>query len=373
MTLRRCTVLGFTLAIGLTTWTAAPSAARAELPSRLTGPELWQLSESFSEPNGTFASDNLVSNETVFAQLVPELQARTKPGGVYMGVGPEQNFTYIAAMKPRMAFIVDVRRGNMHMHLMYKALFELAPTRADFVARLFTKKRPDGLSPSTTGPQLMAAFWDVFTGSEAEYDQNLQAIRDQLIKDKLPISEADFAGIASVYRTFYWYGLAISYNGNVRLTGTGQGTSYAALMSQLSPAGESLSYLGTEEKYLFLKDLETKNMLVPAVGNFAGPKALRAVGAYIREHGATVSAYYVSNVEQYLKNGLWTSFCGNVATMPLDAASVFIRPTGSYGNGAGAPMASTVLTPGMYTMRTTGAGPARAALWSMTEDIKTCK
>jgi len=73
--------------------------------------------------------------------------------------------------------------------------------------------------------------------------------------------------------------------------------------------------------------MEQNNLIVPIVGDFAGPKAIRAVGAYVREHGATVSAFYVSNVEQYLqRNGVWQTFCANVASLPLAATSIFIRP-----------------------------------------------
>ena len=58
---------------------------------------------------------------------------------------------------------------------------------------------------------------------------------------------------------------------------------------------------------------------MPVVGNFAGPKALRAVGRYIRERGATVAAFYVSNVEQYLfQDNLFDDFARNVATLPVD-------------------------------------------------------
>ena len=91
---------------------------------------------------------------------MPELVARTKPGGVYLGVGPEQNFTYIAAMKPRMVFITDIRRGNLHVQLMYKALFELSADRAEFVSRLFTKPRPAGLTAASPPPNIMSAYWD---------------------------------------------------------------------------------------------------------------------------------------------------------------------------------------------------------------------
>ena len=61
-----------------------------------------------------------------------------------MGVGPEQNFTYIVATKPSMAFIVDVRRGNLDLQLMYKALFELSADRAEFVSRLFSQEASGG-------------------------------------------------------------------------------------------------------------------------------------------------------------------------------------------------------------------------------------
>ena len=68
------------------------------------------------------------------------------------------------------------------------------------------------------------------------------------------------------------------------------------------------------------------NLIVPVVGNFGGPTALRAVGAYLKQHGLTVSAFYVSNVEQYLRqDGIWDRFCANAATLPVDATSTFIR------------------------------------------------
>ncbi len=101
----------------------AGSTAAADLPAKLSDQEFWKLSESLSEPNGAFRSENLLSNEMVLWKLVPELVAKVKPGGVYMGVGPEQNFSYMAAVKSRMAFITDIRRGNLFALLMYKAVF----------------------------------------------------------------------------------------------------------------------------------------------------------------------------------------------------------------------------------------------------------
>ena len=127
------------------------------LPAALTDREFWTLIEQLSEPNGSFVSrsgspDNLLSNEMQISTVAAALARQVPPAGVYLGVGPEQNFTYIAAIKPRIAFVTDIRRGNLDVHLLYKALFELSATRSEFVARLFSR-RPATRLLRLTGPQ----------------------------------------------------------------------------------------------------------------------------------------------------------------------------------------------------------------------------
>src|SRR2546427_12176095 len=106
--------------------------------------------DEFSEPGGLFRSDNFVSNETTYQEVIPELKKHSSPTGVYLGVGPDQNFTYITALRPRMAFIVDIRRQNMIHHLLFKAMVEMSDDRADFLSRLFSRPRPAGLDKSST-------------------------------------------------------------------------------------------------------------------------------------------------------------------------------------------------------------------------------
>src|SRR5579863_5406046 len=108
--------------------------AADSIPAKVADTEFWTLVTNFSEPDGTFQSENLLSNEARLQSVIPNLQRAAGTGRVYLGVGPEQNFTYIAALKPSMAFIVDIRRGNLDLHLMYKALFELSSDRRDFVS-----------------------------------------------------------------------------------------------------------------------------------------------------------------------------------------------------------------------------------------------
>ena len=308
----------------------------AELPTRLTGAEFWKLSTDMSEPDGSFRSETMISNEMVLASLLPEVAAHARQGGVYMGVGPEQNFSYLAVLHPRMAFITDIRRGNLHVLLMYRALFELSADRAELISRLFTRARPAGLTATSSARQIMDAIWDVTPGDETAYQANLDAIIRQLTKiDAIPLPPQDIDGIAAAYRTFYFYGPAINYQASTALTtptGFGRGggrfsATYRDLMTQVDANGNELSYLSSHEKFRWLKTFQARGLLVPLVGNFSGPKTLRAVGAYTRRQGAIVSTFYVSTVEHYLRDaGTIPTFCASVASLPTDATSVFIRP-----------------------------------------------
>ena len=318
---------------------ARERAAADTLPARLTDAEFWQLSERMSEPNGSFRTDNLLSNELRYPDVFADLLKRAAPGRVYLGVGPEQNFNYIVALKPKMVFITDIRRGNLHAQLMYKALFELSANRSEFVARLFSKPKQAAVTDQSSVSALMAAYWDVPSLPQAGYEQNLLDIKNHLTKTHtLPLSKEDLDGIEYVYYSFWWFGPPITYNSSGSNGGGGRGgigsATYRDLMEAVDAAGLSRSYLASEETFQFMKDLEQRNLLVPVVGNFGGPKSLRAVGQYVRDRGAVVAAFYLSNVEQYLRqDGIWTNFCSNVATMPLDEQSTFIRSQSGVGGG----------------------------------------
>ncbi|HUL73117.1 MAG TPA: hypothetical protein VLT86_08445 [Vicinamibacterales bacterium] len=332
------------------------------LPARLTDQDFWRLSADLSEPNGFFRSENLVSNEHTFQYVVPALARAARSGGVYLGVAPDQNFTYLIATRPSMAFIVDIRRGNLLEHLMYKAIVELSADRAEFLSRLFARKRPAGLPENATPRDLFQAF-DQMATTEDLYRQNVNEIEAQLTKTHgFPLSAEDLQQLEGIYFSFFWDGPDIRYSSfpasfGVRGFGGGRGggfggnfPSYEELMLQTDMDGVNRSYLASEENFRWLKRFEEKNLLVPVVGNFAGPKALRAVGRYIRDHGSVVTAFYVSNVEQYLfQDSLFDEFARNVATLPLDGNSVFIRSVstrfGYRGGGIGPDGRASALDP----------------------------
>ena len=338
---------------------AKPSPAQPALPERLSDEDFWKLSSQFSEPDGYFRSDNLLSNESYLQTVIPDLLNVAKTGRVYMGVGPEQNFTYIAALKPAMAVIVDIRRGNLDLQLMYKALFEMSDNRPDFVSHLFARKRPVGLSNAANVHDLFTAY-AVVPYDEEYGKQNFDKIVDLLkTKHHFALSQGDVDGILYVYQFFEQYGPELTYWMSGGFGGRGGGRNsptYADLMVLTDQSGMLRSYLATDDNYAFMKQLEARNMLLPVVGNFAGPKALRAVGTWLKEHNAVVSAFYLSNVEQYLTmDGIWNDFCANAATLPIDDTSQFIR---SFRGGGGGPG---------Y-----GGGSLTQGIFQMSEELKRC-
>jgi hypothetical protein len=291
----------------------------AELPTTLSDPEFWRIVTEFSETGGVF-QPQLMTNEDSLQSVIPALKQKTRSGGVYIGVGTEQNFTYIAALQPRIAFVLDIRRDNMLEHLMYKALFELSSDRADFVSRLFSRKRPAGLDVQSNATALFEAFRSVEADSKF-YEDDLRAVLDHLLtKHKAQLSESDRSQIASFLTTFRMAGpFALKGTGDKNLT-------YAQSMTGTDQTGRAQSYLASEESFKTVQDLEKRNLIVPLTGDFAGDKAIVSVGKYLRDHDAIVDAFYVSNVERYLWEGEHEKlFYSNVDSLPLNASSTFIR------------------------------------------------
>jgi hypothetical protein len=91
--------------------------------------------------------------------------------------------------------------------------------------------------------------------------------------------------------------------------------------------GVNRNFLVSESNFQFVRQMQQKNLIIPIVGDFAGPKAIRAVGRYLQDHNATVTAFYVSNVEEYISSprSVWSAYCRNIAALPLNASSTFIR------------------------------------------------
>lgn len=305
----------------------------SSIPERLDDSTFWSMVHELSEPAGYFHSDNFVSNELGFQYVIEEMQAAAGTGSVYVGVGPDQNFTYVAALRPRIAFIVDIRRQNMLQHLMYKALIEMSSDRAEFLARLFSRnwlmRPPAGLQAESLFTLLASLPRD-----SSLYRRNLAAIFDRLTQQhRFALGSDDSASLRYVYQAFFAAGTGLTYSPS-SLRGFSRGMpTYRMLMTATDDDGLNRSYMGSDAAYAALKDLQHRNLIVPVVGDFAGPKALRAVGDWIRNHEADVDVFYVSNVEQYLfqQGDAWKEFYLNVSAMPVSKRALFVRSVANRG------------------------------------------
>ena len=294
------------------------------MPAAISDQDFWRLSESLSEPAGTFSlSDNLVSNEPHMPETVRWLRPL---GGAYIGVGPEQNFSYIAKLHPTIAFIVDIRRENLNLHLLYKALFELSADRADFVSRLFSRPRPAALTPTASVDQIFREYAAVAHSPE-QFTRTATLVRERLLTTHaFPLSQTDLDWIDRVLKAFYTDGPDIQFWGSRTVDAVRP--SYRQLMTGKDIIGQTRSFLSTDEGFGFVKDLQARNMIVPVIGDFGGPSAIRRIGDYARAHRERIQAFYGSNVGVYLNTDQTRAFCKNLATLPAAAGAWFIESDG---------------------------------------------
>jgi len=305
-------------------WLASLSSKAADsLPSQYTDTEFWRMVTDFSEPGGAFPYENFVSNEVSYQDVLPELTRIAKPGGAYLGVAPEQNFTYIAAIQPKIAFILDIRRQNMLELLMYKALFEMSADRVEFVSRLFSRPKPTGLTATASAEDIFKAFESII-GRPDLFKQTLQAIKDRLIKQhQFKLSPDDEQKIEYVFNVFLRGGPRMDY-AYASSSPNNQVPSYYNLMVTTDGRGKNWAYLETEERYRYVRAMQLKNLIVPLVADFGGPKTIKTIAQYLKDHESTVSVFYISNVEDYLSSS-WTQYTANLAALPTDDSTLLIR------------------------------------------------
>jgi hypothetical protein len=285
-----------------------------------------------SEAPGYFDSDNLISNETAYLHAVSHLRSGRVTGGAYIGVGPDQNFSYIAAIRPSVAFMIDIRRDNLLMHLMFKALFERSGNRFEFLSRWTGRvvppdvRRLDG-SPIET---ILAAVDSLPVDPRASETDSLIAT---MRRYGVPLSLADTVTIRRFHGEFIQNGL------DLRFTSTGRSPrlyypTLRELILQRDLEGNQAGYLASEDDWRFVKELEARDRVIPVVGNLAGQTAFPAIGREVAARGERVSALYVSNVEMYIwRDRTFGTFAANASRLPRDGRSMIIRSF--FGGGFG--------------------------------------
>lgn len=320
--LGRTLVLTLAFPVALTPFIPSCTGTKDQATASVSDAEYSRLIHEISEDGGYFWSNNYISNETSYLHVMDELESKPVKGGVYVGVGPNQNFTYIAAIRPELAFIVDIRRQNLLEHLLFKVLIEKSASRGEYLSRLLGRPLRTPLSANATLPEIVAAIEsaspdeDFFRAQLKEVDAALQTFPG------LALTETDFEDLRQIYHEFYALGLEIKYD-------TWRSFFFPSLkefLLETDLSGRHRNWLSSVATYQTVRDMERENRIIPIVGDFAGEQAFRRLGSLLESRGSTVSAFYLSNVEFYLfRQRRWLDFVENVRALPTDEKSVFIR------------------------------------------------
>ena len=317
---RRTEVQSALLLAGMIVWLLAPS-----LPARQS--TFAERIATLSEPGGYFDTDNLISNERSYLHVSDALAKAASPAGAYIGVGPDQNFSYIARVRPAIAIIIDIRRDNLLLHLLFKALFELAPTRIEYVSML-TGRSPPGTKDGWTSKPIGAivAYIDAAPrlGETARKTLDGQ-VRAAVRASGVALSDGDHETVRRFHQRFIESGLSLQFNSAGRAPQWDYPT-YRDLLLETDRAGVQRSFLSSESDFAFVRDLQQRDLVIPVVGDLAGPRALSAVGRFLAGQRAPLAALYTSNVEYYLfSQGRFDEFVANLGSVPRTSSAVVVR------------------------------------------------
>ena len=284
------------------------------------------ISAALSDSGGYFDTDNLISNERSVLHAVSDLETRGIRGGVYLGVGPDQSFNYIAQIEPRLAIIMDIRRDNLLQHLMYKALFEAAGNRMEYLALWLGRPVPDSANGSQSMSIDSLISWARSASvSEGSVGHALSQVRERVRSYGIALSEEDMATIERFHRAFIRDGMDLRFNSFGRAPQPYYPT-LAELLSERDRSGKQVGYLASERAFQVVKSLERRNLVIPAVSDLSGSKGLPELAALLRQMKDSISVIYTSNVEDYLlRDGKFPAFVEHLAALPARDDAVIIR------------------------------------------------
>ena len=295
---------------------------------------------SLSEPGGYFDTDDLISNERSYLHVAPALRQAGLAGTAYIGVGPDTSFSYIAETRPAIAFIIDIRRDNLLLQLLFKAVFAESTTRVDYLARLLGRTPPADLASWRAAgvDRIVQAIDRAPARDEAGLRALRRALEARLATFGVPLSPQDLDTIDRFHRAFETAGL------DLKLEILGRGSPYyyptfRDLLLGTDLQGHASSYCASEDDFQFVRGLEARDLVIPVVGDLGGAKALRSIGRLMAAEHVTLGAFYTSNVEFYLfRSGTFRAYVDNVAALPHTSRSVIIRSAFVSAVGGAVPM-----------------------------------
>jgi hypothetical protein len=196
----------------------------------------------------------------------------TDLGGVYIGVGPEQNYLYAGWSKPEILILLDFDQMVVDIHEIYRVLIQAAD-----------------------GPEALVKIWH-----KSEKKTAIAAI-------KAAVTDLDEQNnLLRVYR--------------------GSRRPIYNRLNSLRIRYKSMklaTFLTDQEQYDYVKNLFETGRVRAVRGDLTKDKAMNGVAKAAKELGVPVRCIYLSNVEQYFdyENGM----AANCKAQPTDDVSKIMR------------------------------------------------
>ena len=311
---RRSALAGIGGALGASLWSEARKFASSSEPAS----QLRDAIERLSGPETGPAADNLVSNEDSYPRIAGQIAEDAPRNGVYLGVGPDQNFTMIAHSRPRWALIVDYRRRNLLLHLAHYALFRLSPDRVSYLERLTARKPTAKLSEASAGRELVEAFSKT-TMDRRRLDSSIADARKVLGPLGI-VRESEWAALATIQAKMAGPGL------NARFLALPMYPTLGQMIQTPDAEGRSAHFLSQEPLYQVVRDLQREERVVPAVGDFGDPAAFERLRRWLREGELKIALAYVSDVEFFLlRVGKFDAYARGLESLPRLSGAMLAR------------------------------------------------
>lgn len=194
-------------------------------------------------------------------------------GGIYVGVGAEQNYILAGWSRPEVLVLMDFDQWIVDLHEGYKALFIRAETPEQFLELWSKKRRPEAVAAITATVKArkdQARIISVFRSSRHRVERHLRKI-------------------AKEYRSY-----------------------------------QSPCFLTDEAQYTHIRSLALRGHFLAVRGDLTADKAVKGISTFARAVNIPVRVFYLSNAEYYFSysQGRYRS---NMTSLFVDDESVILH------------------------------------------------
>lgn len=253
-----------------------PAASTVADPAALPGPLSAAWAEAFAgitpDPRPTALvrdTHYIVSNEDNHFVWRSAISGR---GGVYVGVGTDQNYVLAGWVRPEFLVLLDFDQVVVDLHRVYGVIFMNAPTPHDFLD-----------------------MWE---------DRNVRRVEELI--EALKVDAPTRRGMLAAYRTAHF---AVPRR-------------LRRVESAYKPLGVRW-FLNDINQYRYVAELFRTGRVVTVRGDLSIGGSMNAVATAARKAGAVVRTVYLSNAERYFP--YTAGFKNSLLALPTDERSIILR------------------------------------------------